>query len=104
VFVSENWERWSHEKPKFFSTKFIASIPFSVLSEEIREEILNDDEHGLGRNSVIESGRREEAGTGTGRKWKNAIKMIIRSNLAASSERVGDDDEVKKWKWYLNDL
>jgi hypothetical protein len=39
TFVSENWERWSHEKPKFFTKKFIASIPFSILSKDIREEI-----------------------------------------------------------------
>jgi hypothetical protein len=39
AFVSENWEKWNYEKPKFFTKKFIASIPFSVLSKEIREEI-----------------------------------------------------------------
>jgi hypothetical protein len=33
-FISANWE-----KPKFFTKKFIASIPSSVLSEEIREEV-----------------------------------------------------------------
>jgi hypothetical protein len=39
AFVSENWEKWNYEKPKFFTKKFVASIPFSVLSKEIREEI-----------------------------------------------------------------
>jgi hypothetical protein len=39
AFVSDNWEKWNYEKPKFFTKKFIASIPFSVLSKEIREEI-----------------------------------------------------------------
>jgi hypothetical protein len=39
-FVSENWEKWNHERPRFFTKKFIASIPFSVLSAEIRSEVL----------------------------------------------------------------
>jgi hypothetical protein len=40
VFVSENWEKWNNEKPKFFTQKFISSIPSSVLSREIREELI----------------------------------------------------------------
>jgi hypothetical protein len=40
AFVNENWERWSHEKPKFFTKKFIASIPVELLTEEIRSELM----------------------------------------------------------------
>jgi hypothetical protein len=31
------------EKPKWFTKDFIASIPLSVLSKEIRDEIMIDD-------------------------------------------------------------
>jgi hypothetical protein len=40
AFVIANWEKWNHEKPKFFTNKFKKSIPSSVLSEEIREELM----------------------------------------------------------------
>jgi hypothetical protein len=43
AFVSANWEKWNHEKPKFINKKFIASIPFTVLSKEIREEVMIDE-------------------------------------------------------------
>jgi hypothetical protein len=39
AFVRHNWEKWHHEKPKFFTKKFIASIPKSMLNEDILEEM-----------------------------------------------------------------
>jgi hypothetical protein len=38
MFVQDNWEKWNNEKPRFFTNKFIKSVPFSVLSKEMREE------------------------------------------------------------------
>jgi hypothetical protein len=37
--VSDNWEKWNHDKPSFFTKKFVSSIPLSVLSEQIWEEL-----------------------------------------------------------------
>jgi hypothetical protein len=57
AFVSENWERWSQEKPKFFTKKFIASIPLRVLSESIKEELLLVDGYdNSGSNEVKREG------------------------------------------------
>jgi hypothetical protein len=58
LFVSENWERWNHERPKFFTKKFVKGIPLSVLNEEIKEELLAADEHENER--VTESAREGE--------------------------------------------
>jgi hypothetical protein len=63
VFIANNWEKWVHEKAKFFTEKFIASIPLSVLSREIWEEVhfatcihslVIDDEDGKERKKLIE--------------------------------------------------
>jgi hypothetical protein len=81
AFVSENWEKWHHEKPKFFTKKFIASIPFSVLSEAIREEIIGNNLHGEPRRkmSLAEERRKAEVGM----KWKHAVARVIRKNYIA---------------------
>jgi hypothetical protein len=59
AFVSANWERWNLEKPKFFTNKFVQSIPLSVLSEEIRAEVMmgrgiNNDESGVEMGGEID--------------------------------------------------
>jgi hypothetical protein len=46
AWVSQEWEKWQRERPKFFSLDLIARIPESVLSEDMRAEILlQDKEH-----------------------------------------------------------
>jgi hypothetical protein len=45
AFINENWEKWNHEKPKFFNKKFAKSIPLSMLCKEIKEEVTIGDQY-----------------------------------------------------------
>jgi hypothetical protein len=77
AFVSENWEKWVIEKPKFFTKNFVKSIPFSVLSESIRDEIIVMRAEQMRERKLTEE--REEGvgrGKGAGTKWKNAFGKI----------------------------
>jgi hypothetical protein len=81
AFVSDNWERWNHEKPRFFTTKFIASIPFSVLSKEIRELVVND-LHAVERKRRLSKVKKRKVEVET--TWRSAIRKTIQNNKAAA--------------------
>jgi hypothetical protein len=88
-FVSDNWERWNHEKPKFFTKKFIASIPFSVLGESIREEIIVNDLHEkqMEERRLTKARRSSEVSL----KWKTAVGRVIRKSNDAENNGIPID-------------
>jgi hypothetical protein len=77
VFIDENFEIWVREKPKWFTKKFISSIPMSVLTDAIKEEVMIDAEHAKAEEMRLEAERRKRDSLSLRMKLNRKVTMKI---------------------------
>jgi hypothetical protein len=110
AFLSENWERWNYEKPKFFTMKFVASIPLSVLSQEILSEVTkngasnnNTNLQEEGRAKTGESFIKSRKSLEVTSKWKGGVGKIIGSNYVTGNYKTSNK-EIEEEDWVIDDI